>query len=91
MVSVAANLRARAMHQHGEHQPDGSLAHDHHEVLGLRIALHHGFQAGVQRLDQGGALEGDAVGNLLHAALHNPVHHPHILREAAARRLETRP
>ena len=57
---------------------------------GLRIALHHGFQAGIQRLHQRGALERDAVGNLLHAASHNPVHDAHVLREAAARGLESR-
>src|SRR5208283_1589636 len=36
-----------------------------------------------------GALERYAVGNLLHATFHNPVHHPDILRKAAAGGLET--
>ena len=38
-------------------------------LAGLWIALHHGLETGVHRLHEAGALEGHAVGNLLHAAL----------------------
>src|SRR5207244_6429601 len=61
----------------------------HHQLLGLRVALRYGFQAGVERLYQSRALEGDPVGNPLDAMLHDPVHHPYVLGESAARRLES--
>jgi len=56
----------RAPHQHGEHEADGALAQHHHELIRLRIGLHNSFEAGVQRLDQCGALKRNAVRYLLH-------------------------
>ncbi len=84
------DARAPALHQHGKHQPNRPLPQDDHEILRLRIALHHGLQTRVQGLHQSGALEGNSGGNSLHAALHYPVHYPHVLSKPSARRLEAR-
>ena len=84
MVSVAATRAPVRCDQHGEHQADGALAHDEDEVLGLGIALHHRLEAGVEGFDEGGPLEGDAFGDLLHAAFHDPIHHPDVLGKPAA-------
>src|ERR1019366_8440916 len=71
-----------------EHQPDRTLPQNDHEIVRSWIALHHRFEAGVERFHQGGAFEGDPLGNSLHTGLHDPIHHPHVLGEASAGRLE---
>jgi hypothetical protein len=44
----------------------------------------HGLQAGVHRLNKGGLLKWDSIGNLHQSARHDPVHHAHIFGKAAA-------
>src|ERR1019366_1765449 len=84
------DARARAIHQHREHQPDGPLPQNSHELAGLRVAFHHGLQTSVERLNQRRTLERHAIGNLFDAALHNPIHHPHVLRKPAPGWFEAR-
>ena len=56
---------------------------------GCGAHLHHSLKAGVERFHQRGPLEGSAFRNPLHAALHNPWHHAHVLGEASPRGLES--
>src|SRR5689334_12176267 len=72
------------MHQHREHEPDRALAENDNNIVRLRVALHDGFEAGVEWLDKCRALEGNVIGDALDAGFHDPVHHPDVLREAAA-------
>ncbi len=52
---------------------------------GGQIQQLHALQDGVHRLDKGRLLKRHAVGNPHHAAVgDNPVHHPNVLRKAAA-------
>ena len=46
------DARPRAARQHGEHQADRPLSQDHHQIVRLRVALHHGLQARVERFHQ---------------------------------------
>ena len=83
------DARAGAPHQHREHQADRALAQHHHELIRLRIALAPRLSGRCSAARPSVARSKEtAVGNLLHAALHDPVHHPHVLRETAARRLK---
>src|SRR6185369_1007112 len=45
------NAGSRAAGQHAEHQTDGTLPQDDDQVAGLRVALHYGLKAGVERFD----------------------------------------
>ena len=90
MVSVAAMRAPVRFTSMVNIRPIGPCPITTTKSSGCGIALDHRLQTGVQRLHQGGALERDAVRDLLHAALHNPVHHPHVLGKAAARRFESR-
>ena len=86
---VGGEDRAAAQFQkHGEEQADRALALDEHDIVRLRIALLHGFQTSVERLDEGGDFEGHAIGNFLDAALDDPIHDADVLGESAAGGLE---
>ena len=70
MVSVAITRAPVRAHQHGEDQADRALVPESATTSpGCGSQLHHALQAGVHRLDEAGALEGNAVRNLFDAAL----------------------
>ena len=71
-------------------RPIGALALYKHHVVGLRIALMDGFEAGVERLDENCYFKRNAVRNLLDAMLDDPVHDADVLRESSTRGLEAR-
>src|SRR5439155_27162745 len=78
---------ARALHQHREHQTNGTLPQDYDHVVRLGIELDDALQTRIERLDEGRMLVRHARRNLLDTALNDPVHHADILRESASRRL----
>src|SRR5262249_55568366 len=75
---------AGALHEHGEHQANGALAHDEDEIIWMRIALDDGLETSVQRLHESGAIERYAIRDFLDAAVHDPIHYANKLRKAAA-------
>ena len=89
-MSVETTIAPVRANQHGEHQADGPLSQNRDDIVRLRIHLNHGFQAGIDRLDEAGAVEGNAVRNFLDAASDDPIHDANILRKAAAGGLEAR-
>ena len=54
---------AGAAGEHGMHQADGALADDENRVVGAQVEHLYALEHGVDRLDEGGLLERDAVGN----------------------------
>ena len=76
---------AGAAGEDGVHQADGSLADDQHRIVGGEIEQLYALEHGVHRLDEGGLLEWNAVGNAHHAAARgDEVHHADVLGKAAA-------
>ena len=75
--------------QHSKNQPDRTLPLHQNHVAGPGIALRYRFDTGVHRLHESRRVKRDAIGNLLHASLHDPGHHPDILSEAPPGGLKT--
>ena len=85
------DLGAGAKAERGMHEADGALADDENRVVGSEAEHLDAFENGVDRLDEGGLLEGDAVGNADHAAIgDDEVHDADVLGKAAAGGLEAR-
>ena len=81
---------APQLQKHGEEKTDRPLTLHEDHVVRLRVALLHRLQAGVHGLDEGSDFERHSVRNFFDAAIDNPVHGAHILRETATGRLEAR-
>src|SRR5579884_253783 len=79
-----------ALRQHGEHQADRTLPENRDNIAGPQIELLHRLETRIDGLHERCPLEADALGDLLHPAFHDPVHHAYELGETAARGLESR-
>jgi len=69
---------------------DRSLTLHEHHVVRARFALLDRFQTGVDRLDECGHFERNAVRDLFYPAFDDPIHRADVLRETAAGRFEAR-
>ena len=82
------DLRAGAGGESGEEDADGPLADDEDGFVGLEIEIANALVDGVDGLDEGRLLKGDAVGDFDEAAADDPGHDADIFGKAAAGGLE---
>jgi len=85
-VEVAGeNLCSGAKGERGVEDADWALADDEDRLIRLEIDGFQALEDGVDRLDEGSLVEGDAVGDADDAAVaDDPVHDADVLGEAAA-------
>src|SRR5437879_3557429 len=78
------NRTSAKLQKHSEQESDWTLSLHEHHISRLRVALFHSLQARVHGFNECSSLERHTLRNDLHPALDDPVHDPHVLREAAA-------
>jgi len=71
--------------ERGQQDADRPLADDQHCLVRLKIEHLHALEAGIHRLDEGGLVERDPIGNPDDAAVaDDPVHYADVFGESAA-------
>src|SRR5262249_32049192 len=82
------NQRALSLGQCSQYDTDGTLPDHQHRLVRFKAQAFYSLQAGIDRLEKTGLLVRNTIRNSHRALADDPVHHPHIVREPAARRLK---